>query len=78
MNLIWNVDSKQSEIKEAAVKKVFVVIAYMKMPKAYIEPYQRSIMECFPKIVNAKKLWTILSFVLDVFQGSEYGFGGER
>ena len=47
MNLMGNVDSKQSEINEAAVKIIFycencniviAVIAYIMMSEAYSEP----------------------------------------
>ena len=50
MNLMGNVDSKQSEINEAAVKIIFycencniviAVIAYIMMSEAYSEPYKR-------------------------------------
>ena len=46
MNLIRNLDSTQSEINEAAIK-IFsensnIVLAYIMMPDAYSEAYQRS------------------------------------
>ena len=61
MNLIWDVDSKQSEVIEAALKITFywencnIVIAYIMMPEAYSEPYQRYEMECFEKKLTPKK-----------------------
>ena len=36
-----------------------IVIAYIIMPEAYSEPYNRSKMECFAKIVKTKNLITI-------------------
>ena len=36
-----------------------IVIAYIIMPEAYSEPYHRSKMECFAKIVKTKNLITI-------------------
>ena len=49
--------SKKSEINKAAVycENCILVIAYLMMPETYSEPYQRSKMECFAKIVNVKK-----------------------
>ena len=69
MNLILNVDSKQSKINETAVKIIFtenynVVTAYIMRPVAYSEPYQRFKMECFAKMVKAKKLLTIFANTL--------------
>ena len=69
LNLILNVDSKQSKINETAAKIIFtenynVVIAYIMMPVAYSEPYQRFKMECFAKMVKAKKFLTIFTNTL--------------
>ena len=38
------------------------------MPEVYLEPYQRSRMECLAKIVNTDK-----AIIFDVWQGSDYG-----
>ena len=50
------------------------------MPETHSEPYQRSKMECVAKIVNAKNMLPIFakSFILDVWQGSEYPFGSRN
>ena len=56
INLIWNVDSKQSKINKAMVKTMFyckncnIIVAYT-MPDAYLQPYEKSKMECFAKII---------------------------
>ena len=44
------------------------------MQEAYSEPYKRSKMECFAKIVNAKKLLTIFEncSILNILLGSVY------
>ena len=58
MNLIWNVDSRQTEKKMKSMKDNIycencnIVIAYTVLPKVYSEPYQRSKMECFVRIVS--------------------------
>lgn len=46
------------------------------MQEAYSEPYQRSKINCFAKIVNTKKLLTIFTkhSILNVLLGSEYAF----
>ena len=42
--------------------------------KKYVRPCQTCKMNCFAKIVNGWKLWTIFvqHFILDVWEGSEY------
>ena len=47
------------------------------MSEEYSEPCQRSKMECFLKLVNAKKLLTYFAkcFTLNVLQGSKYSSG---
>ena len=54
-----------------------IVIAYIMMSVAYSEPYERSRMECFAKIIISKKQLTIFAKrpILDVLQGSEYASG---
>ena len=65
MNLAWKTDSKKREIKWSSGKDNIycetcnTAIAFIMLPEAYLEPYQRSKMECFARIVYAEKLKTL-------------------
>ena len=65
MNLVWKTDSKKREIKWSSGKDNIycetcnIAIAFIMLPEAYLEPYQRSKMECFARIVYAEKLKTL-------------------
>ena len=77
LSLIWNIDSKQREIKQWSSGKGNICCENCKIATAYLqwcqlcsEPYQRSKMECLAKVVHAKKLVIIFAkrSILDVWQ----------
>ena len=73
MNLIWNFVYLFTVYWE----NCNIIIAYIMVPKAYLECYQRSKIESCANIVKGKRLLTTFTkfSILDILQGSEYASG---